>query len=77
MSHKRSRYDKIALVERAADEEDESSEEEEEEDDQELEVQTQQAKPSKITVALRTGSGLICHVSLPREACVSCAWTWG
>jgi hypothetical protein len=71
MSNKRARYDRIALVERAADEEDESSEEEDEEDEQEPEVQTQQAKPSKITVALRTGSGVICHVSVGRRSCTS------
>jgi hypothetical protein len=64
MSNKRARYDKIALVERDAAEEEESSDEEEGEDEQETVVQTQQAKPSKITVALRTGSDLVCHVSV-------------
>ncbi|WIA23508.1 hypothetical protein OEZ85_000248 [Tetradesmus obliquus] len=64
MSHKRARYESIALVERDAAEEDESSEEEDDDDEQEQEpeIQAQQAKPSKISVALRTGSGLVCHV---------------
>lgn len=66
MSHKRARYERIVLVERDAAEEDESSEEEDDDDEQEQEpeIQAQQAKPSKISVALRTGSGLVCHVSV-------------
>lgn len=76
MSSKRMRYDRIALVERNADEEDESSEEggsdaesgsEQTDDDtrsmppnQRAEQQT--VKQGKIHVALNKSSDLVCHV---------------
>eukprot|EP00878_Enallax_costatus_P041646 GHUV01048478.1.p1 GENE.GHUV01048478.1~~GHUV01048478.1.p1 ORF type:complete len:146 (+),score=35.98 GHUV01048478.1:320-757(+) len=76
MSSKRTRYERIALVERNAEEEEESSEEEEdaadsssEEANDDTRIQPsnpraaqQAAKQGKIHVALNKQSELVCHV---------------
>eukprot|EP00878_Enallax_costatus_P030942 GHUV01033760.1.p1 GENE.GHUV01033760.1~~GHUV01033760.1.p1 ORF type:complete len:182 (+),score=25.12 GHUV01033760.1:320-865(+) len=85
MSSKRTRYERIALVERNAEEEEESSEEEEdaadsssEEANDDTRIQPsnpraaqQAAKQGKIHVALNKQSELVCHVRVSQPVEVS------